>query len=233
MVIYRLKVGVSTSPAAFLLPWLQTDLAQALPHVALDFQVGDSSTVRDQVLGGGVELGLVGNYFAHEELRCEPFLEGDRLVVIVPQGSALAREKGPIPLKRLKEERFIGRREGSGTRAVYEPVLAAAGASLASLKVVREAADTDSCVQAVAAGEGVSIVSLLAAREAIAAGRVKALEVEALTLVRNLYLIRHARSELSEPARRFAELLREWRERCHHLPPGSLELPRMEPAERA
>lgn len=226
---YKLKVGVSTSPAAFILPRLQVELARDLPQLELEFAVADSATVRDQVLRRGVELGLVGRHFEHEDLRCEPFLEGDRLVVIVPPGWPLAGERGTIPLKRLRQERFIGRRKGSGTRAAYEPVLAAAGAPLSALNIVREAADTEACLEAVAAGEGVSIVSALAAREAVRSGRVRALELEALTLVRNLYLISHARVELSEAAAAFVELLRECRERCHHFPAGGGEPPRPEP----
>jgi len=225
---YQLKVGVSTTPASFLVPRLREEMARSLPEVEVSFEIGDSSTIRDRVLAQQVELGLVGAHFDHPDLHCEPFLEGDQLVVIVPPGSPLAH-LSQISVRQLREEPFIARPAGSGTRLIYEPYLAAAGAPLSSLQVVREAPDTEAAVEAVASGEGVSIVSLLAAREAAEAGRVKALRLEGATLVRNLYLILHARVELSLEAARFVDILRECRERCHHLPPVGAERPEVQP----
>jgi DNA-binding transcriptional LysR family regulator len=219
---YELKVGVSSTPAGLMVPRLLVELDRALPQVEVRFTVSDSSTVRDQVLGRRVELGMVGRHFEHEDLLCESFLEADKLVVIVPPGSPLARGR-TISIGQLSRERFIGRRLGSGTRHVYEPVLAAAGAPLSSLNVVREEAGAPSCIEAVANGEGLSIVSLLSAGEAIEAGLVVALELEAVTLVRNLYVISNARAGMSEHGKGFVRFLMKWCERCHHLAPGVAE----------
>jgi DNA-binding transcriptional LysR family regulator len=222
---HELKVGMSSTPAGFLLPRLQDELHRALPDVAVRFLLSDSATVRDRVLGRLVELGLVGQHFLHEDLHVESWLEGDRLVVIVPPGSPLAQGR-LISVRRLSQEPFIGRLPGSGTRAAYEPILAASGALL---QVVSEEPDTASCLRAVEQGQGVSIVSLLAARESIEAGRVTALQLECVTLVRNLYLISHARATPSEGGLLLLEFLREWREHCHHFAAAILEAHHPEP----
>ncbi|MFH0810644.1 MAG: LysR substrate-binding domain-containing protein [Pseudomonadota bacterium] len=210
-----LKVAVSSTTAHGIIPRLAGELNRALPEIEVMFVASDSFTARDHVLARVVELALVGQHFEHDELECSPFLEGDRLVVIVPPHSAVADNR-VITLAQLKEQRFIARRSGSGTRAIYEPVLAAAGASLKTLRVVREEANTADCIEAVAKGEGVSIVSLLAAREAIEQGQVKALDLAAVTMLRNLYVIRHARGILSAEGRRFVDFIEEWCARCHH-----------------
>jgi len=221
---YRLKVGVSTTSAGVVLPRLEEQLASELADIVIDYEVADSSAVRDLVLEQRVELGLVGAHFEDQDIRSEPFLEGDRLVVIAPPGWG-AEGRDRISIHQLKREHFVTRQAGSGTRLTYEPILAAAGAPLSSLRVVREAEGATACIAAVAAGEGLSIVSLLAAQGAVEEGRVRAFKLEAVTLMRNLYLISHARVALSEAAERFAGVLREFRERCHHFSPRTPQRP--------
>jgi DNA-binding transcriptional LysR family regulator len=216
---YELKVGVSSTPAGGLIPRLRDELGRTLPDVEVRFEVASSAAIRDRVLGRVVELGMVGLHVEHEELRCTPFLEGDRLVVIVPPGSELALAQS-VTLRQLAAEPFIGRLRGSGTRATYEPVLAALGHPLSTLRTVREAVSAAASIEAVARGEGTSIVSLLVAREAIEAGRVAALHLETVTLVRNLYLIKHARLTPSEASGRFERFLMDWCSRCHHSAAG-------------
>jgi DNA-binding transcriptional LysR family regulator len=218
----KLRVGVSSTPAEAVMPLILPELPHALPDLDISFHTADSVDICQDVLGGRLDLGIVGAYFQNEDLVCEPFLEGDKLVVIVPPGSLLA-QSGKVSIRQLNREPFIGRRRGSGTRLTYEPVLAAAGVPLASLQVVDEVGDTAASIEEVANGKGISIVSLLAAREAVMAGRVKALELEHLTLVRNLYVITRAKAGAPEARTEFLGFLKRWRDRCHWVAAAASE----------
>jgi DNA-binding transcriptional LysR family regulator len=172
-------------------------------NVALE--IADSARIIARVLGGDLEIGVVGAASRDRNALQEPLML-DRLQLIVPAGHRWANEKS-VGLAQLSEAPFIIREQGSGTLAALQTALQQAGIGLRQLHIVAEMGTTTAVIQSIKSGVGVSILSPVAVREDLAAGRLKALPVADLVLERHFYLIRHRQRSPSTVAGAFAAYL--------------------------
>jgi DNA-binding transcriptional LysR family regulator len=201
----RLHVGASTIPGNYLLPELIGGFTREHPGVNVALEIADSAKIMARVLGGDLEMGVVGAASRDRNAIQEPLMV-DRLQLILPADHRWAGQKGAT-LAQLTEVPFIIREQGSGTLAALQTALQQAGMALRQLNIVAEMGTTTAVIQSIKSGVGVSILSPVAVREDLARGRLKALPVVDLVLERNLYLIRHRQRSLSTVAGAFAEFL--------------------------
>lgn len=201
----RLHVGASTIPGNYLLPELIGGFTREHPGVNVALEIADSAKIMARVLGGDLEMGVVGAASRDRNAIQEPLMV-DRLQLILKADHRWAGQKG-VTLAQLIEVPFIIREQGSGTLAALQTALQQAGMALRQLNIVAEMGTTTAVIQSIKSGVGVSILSPVAVREDLARGRLKALPVADLVLERNLYLIRHRQRSLSTVAGAFAEFL--------------------------
>ena len=90
------------------------------------------------------------------------------------------------------------REETSGTRRVVLAELARHDISLDDLNIFMELGNAEAIVRTVAAGYGISFVSSLASACPLARGNVTDIDVEGMTLQRNIYMVR---KRISSPHR--------------------------------
>jgi len=202
-----LLVGASTIPGEYILPERIARFRESSPGVLVRVLAGDSTEVIGMVERGDVELGFVGSASDRESLGFEPIWD-DRLVLAVPAGHRLAGRKS-IRVDQLRDEQFVMREPGSGTRQTIERALGESGSGEApELAVVAELGSTAAVKQAVVQGLGVSILSRRALDLEIASGAVRALRVQRLPLDRHVYLAVDERRTRSPICERFVEFLR-------------------------
>ena len=125
------------------------------------------------------------------------------LVVIAPPHHRLVGQ-WPIPIEELRDEGFIIREPGSGTRASMERFFDQHGFTV---QAVMELSDNSAIKQAVAAGIGLAVISESAVELELEAQRMCILAVEGFPLVRHWYTVYLARKRLSPPAQAFLSLL--------------------------
>lgn len=200
-------LGASTIPGEFIIPRLLSLIIQQLPGLELKIETTDSQTVFEKVKSGELEMGIIGTKYEAPDVEFEALSKDDRLVLITPKDHPLTSKKA-LAANELKGLAFVGREQGSGTRAAYEMAFRDAGLSISDLNVVAELSDTEGIIQAVEGGAGVSIVSELAAREAIELGRVRVLDLPTLKLTRDFYVATRRRETLSDPAVQVLAVLR-------------------------
>ena len=90
----------------------------------------------------------------------------------------------------LLEEPIIMREETAGTRRVVLAELAKHDISLDDLNVFLELGNAEAIVRTVAAGYGISFVSSLASACPLERGNVTDIDVDGVTLKRNVYMVR-------------------------------------------
>ncbi len=172
-----LVVAASTTIAAPVLPRLLAEFRAVHRNVPLTIWVGNTEDVVAEVRAARAPLGLVEGHARAPGVRLEPFLD-DEIVPVVGRGAPFAvrrtRDLDDIPI--------LWREHGSGTRAVVERALAAAGLrKRAARHLDVELGSTEAILGGVEAGLGVGFVSRSSARVHLAAGLVRI--VPALELV--------------------------------------------------
>lgn len=160
-----LRIGASTTPASYLLPYLIATFQQRYPAVTIQTAGGNTADIVGSLdsldiamIEGPVNLGLpqgTGVHRWHE----------DEIVAIVPRGHPLAAHErlgaGTATFAQLGGFSLVLREEGSGVRQLVEQAFAAARTSPQVALVV---AGVEGVKEAVRAGMGVGFVSRMAMR---------------------------------------------------------------------
>ncbi|HXY55908.1 MAG TPA: selenium metabolism-associated LysR family transcriptional regulator [Nitrospirota bacterium] len=182
-----LKIGGSTIPGAYILPAFIGAFKKEHPSISIQLMIDDTAKVAQAVKDGELSIGIVGARVSDGHLESHAFLT-DELVVAVPPDHPWAHKKS-IHVEALKNEPFILREEGSGTRLIMEEHLEKSGLSLAELNTVAVVGSSDAVRQAVKAGLGVSILSIRALQSDIETGRISAVRLKGLRLERSFAVI--------------------------------------------
>lgn len=192
----RVAVAASLSIAEYLVPgWLASRPAGS---AVVDLVVANSRDVMDAVLHGRADLGFVEGPDVVDGLRARSVGE-DELVVVVAPGHPWARRTRPVTAAELADAPLAVRESGSGTRAVLEQALAAAGhpptgspAQLGSTSAVKNV---------VRGGSAAAVLSRLTVADEIARGDLVRVPVTGVDLSRTLRLV-WARGRRPSPAAR-------------------------------
>jgi DNA-binding transcriptional LysR family regulator len=200
----RLVIGASTTIGTYLLPGVLAEFWRRHPGVELLVQVENTEQIHRRLAGHELDVGLTEGLVEEEELEAEVFHQ-DELVMIAAPGHRLARQ-ARVPVSAVREEPFILREHGSGTRAVEEKALARLKLPL---RVVMALGSTEAIKRVVAAGVGLAIVSRLAVGAECAAGALVELAVARLRIERPLHLVRRKGRRDAPALQAFCAVLRE------------------------
>jgi DNA-binding transcriptional LysR family regulator len=139
-----------------------------------------------------------------EDLDAEVFHQ-DELVMIAAPGHRLAGHPR-VALSAVREEPFILREPGSGTRAVEEQALARLKLPVRGVMAL---GSTEAIKRVVAEGMGLAIVSRLAVYAECAGGTLTVLPVAGLRIDRPLHLMRRNGRRDGPALQEFCAVLRE------------------------
>lgn len=187
-----IRLGGSTIPGEYILPKILGLFCRLNPLISVNLSVADSVSIENRVSNGDLELGVIGSKTVKSNLVCHE-LWADELVLAVPPEHPWA-DKKTISLEALYEEPFIFRERGSGTFKIFDKHLRSKGtAGLSSFKAVARFGTSTAVKEGIKAGLGISILSYRALETELAAGALRALQIENLPMHRSFYLIRDKR----------------------------------------
>jgi DNA-binding transcriptional LysR family regulator len=200
----RLVIGASTTIGTYLLPGVLAEFARRHPRVELLVHIENTEQVHRRLVGHELDVGLTEGLVEEEDLAAEVF-HRDELVLIAAAGHRLAGQPR-VSLSAVREEPFILREPGSGTRVVEERALARLRVPV---RAVMALGSTEAIKRVVAAGVGLAIVSRLAVDTECSAGTLSVLPVAGLRIERPLHLVRRKGRRDGPALQAFCGVLRE------------------------
>lgn len=123
----RVALAASWVPGAYLLPDTLGCFRHEYPGVSIDLDVASSADVIERLLAGRVQLAIVGAVPDDERLQTQPFCE-DEIIGVARPGLLPIRE-GTVTAAALSAETLLAGEPGSGTQALADAELEAAGVS--------------------------------------------------------------------------------------------------------
>ncbi|NPT39476.1 LysR family transcriptional regulator [Paraburkholderia xenovorans] len=198
-----LRIGASTTPASYLLPYLIADFHRRYPDVTLHTADGNTTEIVSAL--GSVDIALIEGPVG-EDLPPDTAVHAwreDEIVAIMPRSHPLAQlgDGGPAGLAAFGEHPLVLREAGSGVRQIVERAFARAGVPM---RVALEIAGVEGVKEAVRAGMGIGFVSAMSMRHEDRALCLLSLSPEPLTR-RLSILVPHA-SAPSRVVERFLAL---------------------------
>ncbi|NKJ49483.1 LysR family transcriptional regulator [Burkholderia sp. SG-MS1] len=164
-----LRIGASTTPASYLLPYLIADFHRRFPEVSVHTADGNTTEIVGAL--GSVDIAMIEGPVGTDlppDTAVHAWRE-DEIVAIVPRSHPLAQaaqeapaaECGRVELAAFGAHPLVLREAGSGVRQSVERAFARAGVPM---RVVLEIAGVEGVKEAVRAGMGIGFVSAMSMR---------------------------------------------------------------------
>jgi DNA-binding transcriptional LysR family regulator len=163
----RLTIHASQTIASYWLPKRLAAFRRAWPGIELDIAIGNTRQVAQAVAEGLAELGFVEGEVAGPTLEVSVVDHDQPAVLVAPDHPwATARPA----LTDLAATPWVLREPGSGTRAVFDLLLARSGLELSALTLAVTLPDNEPVRGAIEAGMGAGVLSRSVAAASLAAG---------------------------------------------------------------
>lgn len=172
------------STAQYFAPYALAAFARAHPELDVHLVIGNRHEIIEALEHFRIDIAIMGRPPDTLEVDAHELGANPHIVIAAP-GHRLA-QGAQIPLSALERETFLVREKGSGTRTLMEHRLAEAGVGI---KIDMEIASNETIKQGVMAGLGIAFLSAHTVAAEIADGRLVALDVAGLPVMRTWYLV--------------------------------------------
>jgi DNA-binding transcriptional LysR family regulator len=176
---------------------------KAFPQVQLHLEYSRSSKIYEDAVRGNIDLGIVAFPNRRPGITVIPFRQ-DRLVLVVPPGHALARQRS-VAVRKLSGEPLVGYERDIPTRKETDRFLRRHGAEV---RYVMELDNVETIKRVVEIGHGIAILPEAAIRPEAKQKTLVVVQLADETLLRPLGIIHRQGKHFSPAAEKFIEFLR-------------------------
>ena len=196
-----LRVGASTTVGASIFSEIIAAFVREQPQVKIKSIVNNTKEIEELLLLDQLDLGLVEGKISSPGILSEPFMQED-LAVVCGASHPLAKKKTVKPAE-LEQYEFVVREQGSGTRELFESVMASQGLHWQVYGVYN---NVEAIKKVVAAGLALSVMSRLVIEREVAAGELLVVDLKKMQFSRQFSIVHHKNKYLPSLLQRFIQL---------------------------
>ena len=186
----HVAIGV-VSTAKYFAPQALAGFLQRYPSIEVRLDVGNRAAIIAALEANTLDLALTGWPPEQLEVEKEPVGDHPHIVIARPDHPLAARRR--VPPAALGEETFLVREPGSGTRLLMERFFTE---SRVSPRLGMEMGSNETIKQAVIAGLGIAFLSAHTVAAEVGEGRLIALDVVGLPVMRRWFVVHLKRKRL-------------------------------------
>lgn len=200
-----LRIGASITIGSQFLPYYIKTFTKQNPSTKVKVLVSSSDQLENKIADNELDFALIEGYVHHSEFIAKPYME-DELIVIAP-GDSPYKPGQEISIQEFRQQKFLLREHGSGTRETFDNVIHAAGFSI---EPIWEAMSTTALVNAVINGLGISVLPYRMIINPIQRGLIIPVQVQGLEFKRKFQIIYHKDKFMTSSALSFIQLCRDY-----------------------
>lgn len=190
------------STAKYFVPMLLVRFGKLLPGIEIKLHIENRERVLTMLGNNEVDLVIMGRAPTHMDCEAVAFCSNPMGIVCAPDHPLSRRKRGSFDL--LRDQPFVVREQGSGTRAAMERLFAQ---HEVPLTVAMSMPSNETIKQAVMAGMGLSFLSLRTVRHELAAGHLASVDINGMPIMGNWYVTHLKQCQLSPAATAFKAFL--------------------------
>ncbi|GLX70015.1 LysR family transcriptional regulator [Paenibacillus glycanilyticus] len=198
-----LSIGASYTFGEYVLPHAIAYLQHHYPLIKPTITIGNTKEISSLVAGGQLDIGIVEGALEHDKLHAES-LARDLMYVVTSSSHRFGKDED-VSAASLRQETWIVREEGSGTREVTERMFLEQGLNPSSRM---EFGSTQIIKESVEAGLGISLLSHWAVRKEISLGTISKLTIGGKPVEREFSLLTQHHQQHTKAAEVFIGILR-------------------------
>lgn len=206
------RIGATMTIGNNMIADLTQKLETRYPDIETFVYIDNTKNIEAMLAQNELDIALVEGNTVRQEILKTPIFEDD-LCLICSSKHPFATRKNAISIEELKEEKFILREKGSGTRAIFESIMQT---HRIPIRVKWEAGSSNAIVEAVRRNLGLGFISKRCVNERIDRGELVACPISELTIKRYFYLCYNSNHPVTSQMRDFLNLL--------YAQPGALTL---------
>jgi DNA-binding transcriptional LysR family regulator len=197
----RVSIG-AVSTAKYFVPFAIAAFSRLHPKIDITLSIGNREEIRQALRGYDLDFAIMGR--PPPEVEVDTHLIGDHPhIIVAAKGHGLARDFGLAAVD-LSHETFLTREPGSGTRMLMEQLFESSELKPA---IGMEMSSNETIKQAVIAGLGIAFISAHTVASELEDGRLVALDVAGLPVVRQWFVVRRQDKVLLPPAQAMLDFL--------------------------
>lgn len=200
-----LRVGASITIGSQFLPSYVKAFYNCYPGTEVRVLVASSDELEQRILTSELDFALIEGVAHHPSILSEEYME-DHLTVICPANGYFQNGQ-VLTVEEFKQQKFLLREPGSGTREVFDRAAESAGFSV---QPIWEAMSTTALVNAVINGLGIAVLPHRMVTGPLERGLVTAIRVEGMDFRRRFHITYHKEKFLTTSAKAFIDLCRNY-----------------------
>ena len=197
----RVAMGV-VSTAKYFAPQALGAFARAHPAVEIRLEVGNRATILAALEANTLDLALTG--WPPGKLAVQKAPVGDHPHIIIARPDHVHAKRRQVGAGALAQETFLVREQGSGTRLLMARFFADARVAP---RIGMEMGSNETIKQAGIAGLGIAFISAHTVAVELADGRLVALDVVGLPVMRTWFIVNLAKKRLLPSARALRQFM--------------------------
>ncbi|MPQ43222.1 selenium metabolism-associated LysR family transcriptional regulator [Clostridium tarantellae] len=200
----KISIGASTTIGTYILPEYIKKFYENYKEIDISLIIENTSIIEKLIMENKVDFAFVEGNISFKEIIPEPIWK-DELIFICSNEHKLSKLEY-VTFEQLQEEKLIMREEGSGTRKIIESYLIGLGFKY---NVDMELGNTEAILRVVESGLGISCVPFKCAKERINNGSLKKININDISIFRDLYFIYHKDKLISPNMKLFVDFIKE------------------------
>ena len=194
----QVVISTSSIPGQFLVPEILAAFKKKFPEVDFKVRETDSEGVVEDITNHMADIGLAGTEISTNKCNFIPFYD-DELILVTENSEKYRKIKETATnLDWIKNEDFIMRESGSGTRREAVKLLESHGISQNELKISATFGKTVTVVNSVINGLGIAMMSRLAVTGEIERGELLEFKLSKDGGYRKLYMVTEKKNKMSD-----------------------------------
>lgn len=185
----RISIGVTPTAESNIMAEVLAEYSIRKPGLRITMITDTITNLYEKLKAYEIDLAIVEGNVPAGSLK-SVLLDTDSLVLAVSNENPIAK-KSVATLADIKKENMILRSAGSGTRNLFVSHLEALGQSIDDFNVILEVDNIATIKDLVRRNFGVSILARSACMDELKKGKMKALPVENLSMIRQISLVYH------------------------------------------
>ncbi len=180
-----LTIGASHTFGEYVLPWIIAKLQKMYPHIEPEVMIGNTTQVAELVVSHQLDAGIVEGKLLNHQLKVDNFAKDYMYIVASPHHPIFKQEQS-IGLSDLKDECWIARELGSGTREAMDEMFQSF--SFIPERLIHFGGNQP-IKEAIEAGLGIGLLSRWAIQKELKSGDLKIVPIKGLPFVRKFSII--------------------------------------------
>ncbi len=196
-----IKVGASLTIGTYLLPKLVRSFTDQYPLLQIKATVKNTQDIERLLMQNSIDFALVEGVVHTPDISATPFMD-DKLLLVCSKNHPLRKVKKILPAA-LNNLQFIVREPGSGTRELFENMMAT---HEIKWQLAWECNGSDVLKSAAINGLGIAVISQRLVEREIESGELFGLKIDGIDLRRKFSVIYHKNKYLTRTMNAFIAL---------------------------